>query len=363
MSCLVNYIVKDFFVYIPFDEQSIEVINRRDQTSFTISIDIRVNGEFPEWELLKLKNNTVVVAHNAFNMFHMKSWKLHATDEVNRDIWIQPSLVTAETLAGVHNVLDFDIYGDFVIIQYWDDGTRLNEVWLTGINGPTHIPFPNWDTIVTSVNDQSNDRLYHSWTISTEEQIMVAMFSTFEFSYVLVFNNFTSPNYLHRITLPPHVHFVTLNDVDVGNGYFKTVLVAQNIVTVKIRGVGNRERYCAHIYDVNTGELIETLSTDESEMYHDGLEVAFWCTSGPYIFPALENFHLLNGRVLEGINVFRLNWNGKTWNVSTHFIPFPTIGHGTLCEVTDTFVTWQLHGSSHDSHLQVRLMLCDYLLH
>lgn len=86
MSCLLNYIVKDFFVYIPFDEQSIEVINRCDQTSSTISIDIRVNGEFPEWELLKLKNNTVIVAHNAFNMFHMKSWKLHATDEVYQEV-------------------------------------------------------------------------------------------------------------------------------------------------------------------------------------------------------------------------------------------------------------------------------------
>lgn len=79
---------------------------------------------------------------------------------------------------------------------------------------------------------------------------MVAMFSTFEFFnylYVLVFNNFISPNYLHRITLPPHVNFVTLIDVDVCNGNFKTVMVAQNIDTVKIRGVANRERYCAHI--------------------------------------------------------------------------------------------------------------------
>ena len=50
----------------------------------------------------------------------------------------------------------------------------------------------------------------------------------------------------------------------------------------------------------------------------------------------------------KGINITRINWNGKICSTSTHFVQLPESDRNllSLCNVTDTLVTWTIFDHS-----------------
>lgn len=126
-----------------------------------------------------------------------------------------------------------------------------------------------------------------------------------------------------------------LSEVDVGNGHFKTVLVAE--CTTRIG-------YYYTIYDLNTGELVETVSNDGCQSV----------INGAYVFPS-DEYSPMNSE--SGVYISRINWKEAEWFVSTQYIHFPkgtNYSTVSISNVTDTCVTWNLPGDL--------IMACDYLL-
>ena len=259
-------------------------------------------------------------------MIHMTWWKVHETEEVYREVALKPT-------KDLSQIESFDISGNIVLIRYFHTRRKRFELWSIRDTVPTQIPFPICDSFLTereSISHQLCD-----WTISTSErsQYLVAQFCEDlqgyagifrDIIYVLVFNDFTSPNYLYRITLPEDVQEVKLSEVDGGNGDFKTILVAVAFKT-PCDSTGR-----AHVYDITTGELIETFSTGGGAQVY-----------GPYVFPKFTVDKLYRAKNKRE-KITRINWNGKTWSTSTLFLQFPKSrrNHIALCNVTDTLATW-----------------------
>ena len=61
-----------------------------------------------------------------------------------------------------------------------------------------------------------------------------------------------------------HSGMIQLTEVDLGNGYFKAVLVAE---CLRQDLYSDLKRYYYHIYDLRTGSLVETLSNDECKSW------------------------------------------------------------------------------------------------
>ena len=235
-------------------------------------------------------------------------------------------------------LLKFDVNRDFVIIENVEGDV---EIWLIRDTVPKEIRLPWFDTF--------EDR---HMLVGEGEKFLVALFSTNcsfnceashdEFKFFLVYESFEKEfipkNLLHRITFPKrdHVVKVELTEVDVGNGHFKTVLVAE--CTTRIG-------YYYTIYDLNTGELVETVT-------NDGWQSVI---NGSFVF-STDEYCLMNSE--SGVYISRINWNEAEWSVSTQFIQFPNVGtkYSTLSisNVTDTCVSWNLPGDL--------IMVCDYLL-
>ena len=335
---LLKYIFKDLVVSIRNEKFSIEV-DRRDQTILSIDHGVK-------WQMLKTKKDTVMAARRDGSLFFMKSWKVDGNVQVHHDVSFYSNLDPDIPL------LKFDVNGDVVIIENVDGELEL---WSIRETVPKQISLPNLDF----------DEDCH-WVVGEVKEFHVALASTDcyspdcyepysylpdhqpcrDFKFALVYNNFISQNFVYRITFPKkdHVTKVQLTEVDVGNNVFKTVLVAECRIQTP-RHAWRTDRYYYHIYDLHNGKLIETLS-------NDGWQSVI---SGAYIFPN-DTFCSSFKEDYLGVDISRINWNGSSWSISTHFIKFPnftnTCWRISITNVTDTRVTWNLSGAS--------LLVCDY---
>ena len=221
---------------------------------------------------------------------------------------------------------------------------------------PKEIPFPKYDSFLKG-DEKSLDC---HWVLGEGEKFLVALFSTDcksscnEIKFGLVFNNLMLQNYVYRITFPTKHHIVKiqLTEVDIGNGHFKNVSVAECIR--QITHIYLTTRFYYHIYDLRTGKLVETLS-------NDGWESVI---TGSYLFPKTRYNLAISSR--GGVNISRINWNGSSWSISTHFIKFPNVGNKyctvSISNVTDTRVTWNTFDSS-NHFSRSSIVVCDYLLY
>ena len=244
-------------------------------------------------------------------MIHITWWKIDGTDQVSWEAVFEPT-------QNLSRVQSFDFNGDFVLLR-----NRKNcELWLIRDTELMHIPFPICYSYLTVEEFRLNAKRSCVWTISTggNSQYLVAQFGC---ALVLVFKDFTSPNYLHRITLPNKVRKVKLSELNGGDGDLKTILIVFTPDTDNIA-------WCAHVFDITTAKLVGKFVTCENAK-----------VQGAYVFskdPADKIYRAKN----KGIKVTRINWNGNVWSTSTHVVQFPESERNllSLCKVTDTLVTW-----------------------
>ena len=289
------------------------------------------------------------------SLFQIKLWNVDGTE--HKEVSFHSNLQLKIPLS------KFDVNGDVVIIESVQSEVEL---WSIRDRLPQQIPLP----ICDSFFETSDMKLYCHWAVGEQEEMLVALFSTDcesadceltmcdQIKFALVFNNFTLQNYRYRITFPKKDHIVKINltEVAVGNGNFKTVLIAE--CTTKPPPTEIWTRYYYHIYDLSTGELVETLS-------NDGLQSGI---SGAYVFPSGQYLPFVTEDDL-GINSSRINWNGSSWSISTHLIQFPIAdvakcGNVSISYITDTRVAWNIRDfeSALDDPNPNSIVICDYLM-
>ena len=329
------------------------MFNRRDQTKSTIALERRV-----KWLKLKLHNDTLIAARVDESILHMTWWKISEPDHVHRE-------AAFKLTHGFSRLCSFDINGDFVLIRYVSENHRKKcDLWSIRNTIPEQISFAVCDLYLPGTGNPMNTTTPCDWTISTCEnsQYLVASLGPEESKeFVLVFNNFTSPKYLHRITLPDLVEHIEVSEVDGGNGDFKTILVA---LTTGIFEFSDY-KWCAYVYDIATGELIETFDDSDHGAY---------TVSGPYIFSkyvADKTYREQN----KPIKISRINWNAEGWSTSTQLLKFPKSDSKfvSINQVTDTLVTWNTYeyfdetigerlGLSLINRMPSKLVVSDFLL-
>ena len=325
---LFNNIVKDLLVFISGDNHSIEVYNRRYQT--TLFLDHNV-----EWQLIKIKKDIVMAARREGSIFHMKSWKVDETEQVHQQLSFHSNLKLEIELS------KFDVNGDCIIIENIHGDVEL---WTTRDTVPTQISFPNCDSFYYGKNRDCQ------WLVGQEEEVLVAVF---QFNVAVVFKNFTCPNYVYRIDFPKKycVHSTQLTEIDVGNGHFKTVLVAECTKSAPSQHRRTVPKHYYQIYDLSTGELVAILSNGGCKSV----------ISGSYVFPNHIYEEGEFDRNFTGIDISRINWNSSSWDISTHNIKIPDVADDmqvSIANVTDTLVIWNLW----DESFVHKFVVCDYLL-
>ena len=322
---------------------TIEIFNRHDQTRTSLDCGV-------EWDMIKVKKNTVIAARrNSYGDFHMKSFNDDEREQVHREASFHLNLDMKIPLS------KFDVNGDCVIIE---NIQGYVEIWSIRDTVPKQIPFPNCDPFL-----RGNEKDYDCyWMVGEGEEILVAVFedkrcltpgcqsmgSCDDFYFALVFKNFELQTFVNRITFPKkpsrtdHVSMIKLTEIDLGNGHFKTVLVAE---CLRQDIYSDMKRYYYHIYDLRTGQLVETLS-------NDGCKSSI---SGSYLFPTDK--YCVTAKPDSGVNISRINWNGSRCFISTHLIKFPFFYSSitvSISTVTDTRVKWNTSRGS--------IVVCDYLM-
>ena len=284
------------------------------------------------------------------SIFHLKSWKVDETEQVHQELSFQSNLESEIPL------LKFDVNGNFLIIENVQGEVEL---WSIRNTVPKQISLPNCDSFLNGEYERSLDC---RWVLGEGEEVLVALFSIDceaigcqykrfgkpcdQYKFGLVFKHFTLQNYVFRITFPKkdHVVSIQLTKIEVANDQFKTLLVAGCSKDAPQELYHHRHYY--HLYDLSTGKLVETLSNNGCKSL----------ISGSYVFP--NDIWCKDYR--PGVNISRINWNGSSWSISTHFITFPnniSDEHQlvAISNVTDTLVIWNLVRTT-------SIVVCDYLL-
>lgn len=318
--------------------------DRQKQTASTLSSGSR--------DRARIQDRSVVFAGLSDDGESMDIKEYNLSDSECKSYSIKPPKHALSQTEFFHR---FQVNGEYILTTYtkeedWNSSRRESELWKMGTSS-VQLSLPDCNPHLTKDEKRMNCR----WIMDRKEEILVAQFvylSEYDGDspdeFVLVYQGFNSPKFLHRIVLP-----VDCNSVDpasvrlttVGEwGCTRTVLIARHFI---------QDLYQLHIFDVLTGVMAATgprVNYDEDRYeYSDYQHV-----SGEYIFCALD---ISPSDVARGATTFyRITWNGKSYKVFDHDLSLPsdatecyatpsasTPTHALrLREITDTQVLWEV---------------------
>ena len=307
----------------------LKIHRRSDQQVSTLQLD--------KFENYKISNDLLITARVNDGLIHLNIWAEGNTNKDPKNFVITPA-------EAPQYGWDCQINQNVALVKY-ESIVSNNHYELWNLSHPSvQLKLPDCVPLLTEYENQmeglgSSNSLVR-WLLDTNanSEYLVGLFSEDRIAlFVFVFDGFTSPKYTNRITIPENVRDHCINMGIFGSGKnAKTVLTMQNT---------------SHffVFDVSNGQRLLTISLDRLHS-----------SSGYYLFPGGELTD--EDHSLGGVNVIRIECNGKNWTTCTTFVSYGHVeGFGnmiSLIAVTDTQTLWKVDMDDGSAYC----IMCDYLL-
>ena len=295
-------------------------------------------------DLFVLCNGSISTARVNGLSIHFKLWDKGDTTAEPRKFIITPDVAP-------QFVWDYQINGNVALVKYESqDGSDHYDLWyLTEPEGylisgylPDSDHQPHCEPFLTA--EESAFTTYCDWLLDTNsnsEYLVIPCSDESRVIFVVVFDRFTLKNG-HRIQMPENLQYRDcLNMRIVGSG--------KDATTVLTAKTSNRygDICTFFVYDLSNGETLLKIPLDRKHT-----------SFGQYLFPT--NWLTNEDRARGGVDVIRIDYNGKKWTTSTSFASYGHVEEYDpvrLLQVTDTQTLWQLAAT--DGGYSI---VCDYLL-
>lgn len=289
-------------------------------------------------EFFTISNESIINARVHNGVIHVNLWAEGYTDAEPNKVVLTPKEV-------LWHIGDYQFNQNFVLVNYYSQpDTEHYELWYLS-HPAVQLTLPNCDAFLTEEERLmfAKQRLCLHWILDTNSNsdYLVILYYSSEgnVKFGLVFDGFTSHKYRHRISFAAHFGAASIKMQNIGSGKdAKTVLTA----------LSEHSDEC-YVYEMSNGQTLLTIPLDRLHS-----------SSGHYLFP--EGDLTDEDHSLGGVNVIRIECNGKNWTTCTTFVSYGHVeGFGnmiSLIAVTDTQTLWKVDMDDGSSYC----IMCDYLL-